>query len=347
MRENLLSYLGHLIKEKLPFLLLRKANDSRVRILSQLDQKWYKSAHDNMTCGVFSKFQNNDDQVFIYGEVDEYFNFNKNGLSDSGSSNTIDVVDEKEQDRYIKLVEKAVLQLKESNMKKVVLSRKQSIKKRTTDLDILTKLLNHYPGANCYFFYHPKVGKWMGATPEILLQVEDGKLETMSLAGTAIFKENNTHIWGKKELEEQGLVTDFIVQSLKNSGAKELKKSKVKTVQAGSLIHLRTDINAVIDNQDKSKFIEALHPTPAVCGLPRDKSKEFIIANENYDRSFYTGYLGIVENEKASYFVNLRCMELHEEHVDIYVGGGITELSNPKDEYDETANKLMTMKRLL
>lgn len=347
MRENLHSHIANLINENLPFLLLRKANDNRVRVLSQLDQKWHKQAHDNMTCGVFSKFQKSQDQVFIYAEVDQSFIYEKTNLVDSGLLNAIHLVEVEEQIRYTKLVEKAVDALKNSSLKKVVLSRKQTLPKRTSDLEILNRLLHHYSTANCYFFYHPKIGKWMGATPEVLVQIEDGKLETMSLAGTAIFKKDVDHIWGEKELEEQELVTDFIIQNLIKTGAKNIQKSEVKTVQAGNLIHLRTDINAKINQSDKSSFIEALHPTPAVCGLPRDKAEKFIIDNELYDRSFYTGYLGIMENDIASYFVNLRCMELHEKHVDIYVGGGITELSDPKAEFEETMNKLMTMKKLL
>ncbi|WP_438969174.1 chorismate-binding protein [Nonlabens sp.] len=347
MRQNLLSYIGDLIDQKLPFFLLRKANDSQVRILSQLDQKWHKTAHDNMTCGAFSKFQIYKDQVFIYGEVDSYFIYENNDLKKTDLLKAVSLVDIEEQNRYIKLVEKAVREMKESNLKKVVLSRKQKLPKRSTDLDILNQLLHHYPAANCYFFYHPEIGKWMGATPETLVQIKDGKLETMSLAGTAIFIENESHIWGEKELEEQKLVTDFIVQNLTQNGAENIQKSEVKTVQAGNLIHLRTDITAKINQSDKSRFIEALHPTPAVCGLPRDKAEGFIMANEGYDRSFYTGYLGILENDVANYFVNLRCMEVHEEHVDIYVGGGITELSDPKAEFEETMNKLMTMKKLL
>lgn len=328
-------------------MLLRTANDRSVRILSQRDQQWHKQAPDNMAYANFSKFQKSEDQVFINGEVDEYFIFENARMGSKKLADVIYLVRLEEQDGYVKRVEKAVDVLKDRHMKKVVLSRKQSFSKRTSDLEILTQLLDQYPEANCYFFHHPEIGKWMGATPEILLHVEDGKLQTMSLAGTALYNENKTHVWGQKELQEQQLVTDFITENLYKTGAIRIQKSELKTVQAGSLIHLRTDINASIDHQDIDSYIKALHPTPAVCGMPRDVAMEFLSKNENYDRSFYTGYLGMVDRDKASYFVNLRCMELHADHVDIYVGGGITELSNPTAEYKETVNKLETMKKLL
>jgi isochorismate synthase len=328
-------------------LLLRTANDGRVKVLSQRDQKWYKTAPDNMAYGVFSKFQNDENQVFIYAEEDEYFTIEKTQLKDAEQMNTTYLVDEVEQNRYVKLVEKAVGVLKETGMKKVVLSRKQRFPKKASDLEILSNLLDQYTGANCYFFYHPKVGKWMGATPEILVRITDGKLQTMSLAGTAMYKENEVHDWGYKEIEEQELVTDFIINSLDKNGAFDIQKSKVKTVQAGSLIHLGTDIAASVSMGYKSNFIDALHPTPAVCGMPRNLALEFILQNENYDRSFYTGYLGMVDQYTASYFVNLRCMQLYDQEVDLYVGGGITALSDPKAEYEETVNKLLTMKKVL
>jgi isochorismate synthase len=347
LRENLLSYLADLLEKKLPFLLLRTANDPRVRVLSQRDQKWFKTAPDNMTYGVFSKFQNTEDQVFINAEEDQYFTIEKRQLKAVRQINTTYLVDEVEQNRYVKLVEKAVSVLKETNMKKVVLSRKQRFTKKASDLEILSNLLDQYTEANCYFFYHPKVGKWTGATPEILVCVNDGKLQTMSLAGTAIYKENEVHDWGRKEIEEQELVTDFIINNLDKNGAFDIQKSEVKTVQAGSLIHLSTDITASVSMDDKSNFIDALHPTPAVCGMPRNQALEFILRNENYDRSFYTGYLGMVDQNTANYFVNLRCMQLYDQEVDIYVGGGITALSDPKSEYEETVNKLLTMKKVL
>jgi len=347
LRENLTSYIQSLIENQHPFLLLRKANDNLVRIISQKDKKWHKSAPDNMTYAVFSKFEKTENQVFIPCEVYKEFTYESAAFSLDQKLHESELMDEKERSRYAQLVKKAIKMLKESAVKKVVLSRVQEVTKRTNDLEILEALLQSYAAANCYFFSHPKVGKWMGATPEILAAITGDKLKTMSLAGTAIFNPDGNHIWGKKEIEEQQLVTDFIVENLNNCGVNDLVISDVQTSRAGNLIHLKTDISATIDSSRKEDYIDALHPTPAVCGLPRDKAQRFIQDNEGYDRSFYTGYLGIVEASQANYFVNLRCMQLFENKVKIYVGGGITALSNPILEYDETVQKLITMKRLL
>jgi isochorismate synthase len=96
-----------------------------------------------------------------------------------------------------------------------------------------------------------------------------------------------------------------------------------------------------------------LHPTPAVCGLPKEDSKKFIIENENYDRSYYTGYLGelntrSVNNELSSdLYVNLRSMQIENENAYVYIGCGITKDSDPEKEWEESVNKSMTMKRVL
>ncbi len=84
---------------------------------------------------------------------------------------------------------------------------------------------------------------------------------------------------------------------------------------------------------ENSTLIKKLHPTPAVCGLPLESSKEFILKNENYKRTYYTGFLGELnltkENKNTSeLFVNLRCMEIKNSSAFIFVGGGITKESN-------------------
>ena len=88
-------------------------------------------------------------------------------------------------------------------------------------------------------------------------------------------------------------------------------------------------------------IIKTLHPTPAVCGLPRNLAKDFILQNEDYHRSYYTGFLGELnfKNQQSSLFVNLRCMEISGETASIYVGGGITKESIPETRHDAYADQ--------
>ncbi len=98
-------------------------------------------------------------------------------------------------------------------------------------------------------------------------------------------------------------------------------------------------------------MIRRLHPTAAICGLPRQKAFEFIRMYEGYSRQYYTGFLGEVnypEPGSTSLMVNLRCMQLFpkEKKAWVYVGGGITSSSLPEKEWEETQAKSETMKRV-
>lgn len=344
MSDQFISYLQSQLDKKLPFLALKKAGENVITILSQTDQKWHKVAPDNMAYAVFSKFYNNDNQVYIYGHRRYNFKLNDIPLSIDKSMET---VPEDGFDEYKILFEKAKIQLRQQSLKKVVLSRKQEFPKKQNDLDIFTNLLNTYPTANCYFFYHPLVGKWMGATPELLLDIDNHKIKTMSLAGTAKNQNNKIHIWGEKEKEEQQLVTDFIKSSFEDMDVYDINVGDVQTIVAGHLLHLQTKLSGKIKKNQVATVLATLHPTPAVCGLPRDAAMNFIKENENYDRSFYTGYLGMVDGLSHNYYVNLRCMQLFDDKVIIYVGGGVTEKSELELEYLETVAKLQTMYKLL
>ena len=144
----------------------------------------------------------------------------------------------------------------------------------------------------------------------------------------------------QKEIDEQQIVTDYIVNNLKSS-VDNLNIGEVETVKAGSLLHLKTKITGKLNTQNSKLITSILHPTPAVCGMPLAISKQFILENENYKRSFYTGFLGEINlNNKTELFVNLRCMEIQENKASIYIGGGITKDSNPEKEWEKPLQKL-------
>jgi len=99
--------------------------------------------------------------------------------------------------------------------------------------------------------------------------------------------------------------------------------------------------------------VEALHPTPAVCGMPKQVARDFLIAQEGYSRKYYAGYVGelnysnAVHQQTSKLFVNLRCMEIEKESVNLYIGCGVTVDSDPSSEFIETVNKSTTMKKVL
>lgn len=252
------------------------------------------------------------------------------------------------------LVAKSVSAIKDGRFEKLVTSRKETVEIENTDIiDIYSKLLYTYPMAYRYCFYHPKSGLWMGATPEQLLKVENKTLHTVALAGTQVYTEGQEAIWENKEKEEQRFVTDYIIDSLKEYTT-DIRRTEPYTFRAGNIVHIKTDISAELVTSDSLKgIVNALHPTPAVCGLPKQQAKEFLLENEGYDREYYSGFLGEVNIDlatgqpKTDLFVNLRCMKIVNNIAHLYIGCGITKDSNPEKEFVETVNKSLTMRRVL
>ena len=95
-------------------------------------------------------------------------------------------------------------------------------------------------------------------------------------------------------------------------------------------------------------MLDLLHPTSAVCGMPQEPALDFLRKHEEYDRAFYSGYLGPVniENE-TNIFVNLRCMQLLSQKAILYAGAGVTIDSDPEKEWQETEMKLQTLLNVL
>lgn len=349
-------------KNELPFVVYRKPNKKTIGGFFMKDTSLSYTATFAESGFVFAPFNVAEKAILFPLEKAEF-------VSEKLSFETI-MSDEKEfltdstsKEYHIKLVDKTIHEINTTVLKKVVISRKEKIELKDFDiLEAYQKLLQNYKNAFVYVWFHPKVGLWLGATPETLLNIENSVFRTMSLAGTQVYlgdtDSNSTQIenvlWKSKELEEQQLVTDFIKNQVKDITT-NLRIDKTKTIRAGNLLHLKTKVTGrLAGNSNLKELIRALHPTPAVCGLPRNKAKEFILANENYNRSFYTGFLGEMhltdENsseKNSSLFVNLRCMEIQDKNIFIYVGGGITKDSDAKKEWEETVFKSKTIKKAL
>ncbi len=261
-----------------------------------------------------------------------------------------------EKTQHLHLVEKAVEAIKEKDFQKVVLSRKMKVvfSKALQISRVFQNLCVLYPSAFVSVVYVPSCNIWIGASPEILVSVDKNNIfHTMALAGTQKYPEgaNLTEItWTQKEIEEQALVSRYIINAFKKIRLREFEEEGPKTIRAGNLVHLRTDfwvnLNEVNYPHLWQVMLGLLHPTSAVCGMPKEESLAFIRAYEGYDRAFYSGFLGQVNIENETHiFVNLRCMQvLHSlKEAYLYAGGGITANSVPEKEWNETNFKMETI----
>ena len=207
-------------------------------------------------------------------------------------------------------------------------------------------LCESYPDAFSYLLHHPKTGTWCGATPEVLLEGKGEEFITVALAGTQSAHPSGEYHWEEKEREEQELVSQHIRETLQYMGANDIEESVPKTVQAADVVHLKTEFRFHYEKNIKS-LLDRLHPTPAVAGLPIADSIKLISDAENHHRGLYTGYIGILSEKETRVFVNLRCMQIGERELALYVGGGITAKSNIEPEWEETRMKAKTLLNLL
>jgi isochorismate synthase len=311
------SVFAEAIQKKGPFLFLVPAGEFREENAELLDLSRFQSKH--FVCVPFASSEKGEEDVEI-----------------------------SERD-YHQILQEIIHQMQKGEYGKVVFSR---IKKTSGSEDprrleeIFRKLVKAYPTAFVFFFRSEDDQLWMGASPELLFRRRSNRFETMALAGTqkrTEGKDLEEYTWGFKEIEEHKVVVDFISDKIKEAGARKCEIGEMKTVAAGNLVHLKTEIFFEGEWQD-SEIAELLHPTPAVCGFPREKAREVIDQFEPHKRQYYAGYIGIpLPNGDVDYIVNLRCMRIYADHFSLYVGGGINAQSNVESEWLETELKSQTL----
>lgn len=347
------SKIKHHHNQNLPFVLYLKPNSSNLIGILQQNDILYKVSDYSDKGFVFASFdekqlilipENESEIISIDKEITAFESIEADDLN----------LNHEAKKQYQDLVSKGIEAIKNDEFKKVVLSRSETVEVIEFDfVATFQHLVQLYPTTFCYCFFHPKIGFWMGATPEQLLKANGNIFETTALAGTQKANSETEIRWEQKEKEEQQYVTDFIIKRLREV-ANSVMVTEPYSIKAGSIWHIKTDISGVLNKKSTlEEVIDTLHPTPAVCGLPKKKAKAFILENENYDRTFYTGFLGELNSSFAGndissdLFVNLRSMQIQKNKAVLYMGCGITKESIPEKEWEESVNKSMTMKRVL
>ncbi len=366
--EELLRKINEAKDVNLPFVIYRMPQVKKVKAIIQKDERLEYSKDFNASGFIMAPFDRDKKSILFADEnvekhtclfdAEDYSPFD---ISKKKISSNPDHIAE---NRHLNLVNKGIDGIEKGKFIKTVLSRSEALDIKELDITkIFGRLMAKYQAAFVYVWYHPKVGLWAGASPELLVKTSGEKFQTMSLAGTQKYMNTIDVSWEDKEKKEQQIVTDHIVESLSDM---KLEVSDTYTRKAGNLLHLCNDIKGQLVSENSLKdLIEKLHPTAAVCGFPREVVRNFILKEEGYDRSFYTGFLGELncnnggfdQSEKkpkqksmSNLFVNLRCMQLEEKpkpRAIIYVGGGITLESDPLSEWRETVDKSLIMKSVI
>jgi isochorismate synthase len=255
-------------------------------------------------------------------------------------------IDSNSESKYLFNCAKLIEEMKAKHIEKVVFSR---IKSRSWSpdnfKDVFAKLHAAYPNNLNYAFYSHELGFWMGSTPEILIQSTGENFTSMALAGTLASSESDD-LWTQKERDEQQYVSDYLAELINKYGQIERKSERYVHV-VGPVKHLRNDFDFSMNNNNLWQFIRDFHPTPAVCGVPKNDARQLYQKYETHQRELYTGIIGWAEPGNMHLFVNLRCMQVFNDAAALYVGGGLTQESDPHKEWLETERKSEALGRFL
>lgn len=305
------------------------------------DEKLYSTDENSNTNSINFHSFNNAERIDIAGKVIEK---DLSEFANLEMSSQILPEDETQfiaetQEEYLQKLEEVIKIIKENNLQKLVLSRRK-IFTDFTEINLkesFNNLCRNYPNAFKYLFFDGETS-WMGAFSEVLGKFNKSthEFETMSIAGTIPVSEE----WTEKEIEEQKPVSSYIRNILeKYRDSHSIQESEIYDHISGNIKHLKTDFKIKINPENLDSIIQELHPTPAVCGIPKDFCREIIEKVEKFPRELYAGYIKIETEDYIQYFVNLRCARLYKNSVHLFVGGGITAQSNPEKEWQETELK--------
>jgi isochorismate synthase len=279
--------------------------------------------------------------------VEESIIFPLEDLQDKPHSYHIMTSGTDDSESYKNIAKNYIDKLEKNIIRKIVLARKKEVvlNQEIEPITFLKGLCNKYPNSFTYIFRADGKNIWIGATPELFVKADKNTMRSASLAGTSINLEEDEYLLSSnKNILEQELVTDYIYNIYKTHLA-HVDKGNPGILNTGNLKHIQT---MVTGNPQKDfilfDFLSDLHPTPAVCGVPKQQAFEEITKNENFNREFYSGFLGPFFNEdNFHFFVNLRCMKMSGKNLTLFAGSGLVKGSEEGDEFLETENKFNTL----
>ena len=248
-------------------------------------------------------------------------------------------------------------QLDLSTFRKIVLARcsDEETPEPIAPLELFRRACISYPRMFISMVSTSQSGCWLTATPEILLEGDgDNHWRTIALAGTMQLEgeqlngEGENLSWSTKNIQEQRYVATYIAECLEQF-TRDFHEEGPYTIRAANLVHLRSDFTfSLPDRLHIGDLLQALHPTPAVCGLPKREAFQFIIRNEYTPRRYYSGFMGMLDAEHQTHlYVSLRCMNIEGNRYHLYAGGGLLKDSTEEQEWQETEAKLETMRRCI
>lgn len=298
---------------------------------------------------MFDKLREERDRLIHIAQVEEF---------DITVKNKVLGTIERGKKQYIEAVENVTQQIKEGKADKVVIARAIELEFEQ-DLAATTVLqaITNEQQESYHFGLQVGTSLFFGATPERLIEVKDGKVYSACVAGSIRRgksakedRELGEELLGDPKNREEHQHVVSMISSVFESYCEDVLIPKIpKLMKIRDIQHLYTSVEGSIGQQnDIFSFVEALHPTPALGGVPTTVALEMIRKHEKMDRGYYAAPIGWTDaSGNGEFAVGIRSALIQANHAYLYAGGGIVADSNSKEEYDETWVKFRPVLRSL
>ncbi len=245
---------------------------------------------------------------------------------------------------YRAALEQALALVEDDRLQKLVLAVRQTLllDAPLDPLLLLGHLRRSQPGSCRFLWQQSGRESLLGASPERLLTVRQGRLRSDALAGTAPLQGPNADLLrSEKDRHEHDLVVETILAVLRRSGLQPRRPRLPRLAQHGSLVHLHTPISADLNGQHALRLAEALHPTPAVAGLPRRDAMAWLRSLEPFERGHYAAPIGWIDSAGDTELrVAIRSGVLRGQRLELTAGAGLVRGSRAERELREVELKL-------
>jgi menaquinone-specific isochorismate synthase len=247
-------------------------------------------------------------------------------------------------------VEESLAAIRAGVVSKVVLARTMDIDAPVDPAEVVMHLWGMNRGSHVFLFEPTPGSALVGAAPETIATLRDGVFHATAVAGS-IQRGGSVReqaelaaalLASEKDRIEQRIVVDDLIARLETVAHQIRADRQPHVLTLARIQHLETEIRASVPaGTGVLDLLRLLHPTPAVCGLPRDAALGVLAEEEPFERGWYAGPVGWFDAEGNGVFAPaLRTAVLHEGVWRLFAGAGIVEGSIPALEWEETGMKL-------
>jgi menaquinone-specific isochorismate synthase len=248
-------------------------------------------------------------------------------------------------------VEESLAAIRSGHVSKVVLARTLDVEtsQAVEPVDVVAHLWEVNRGSHVFLFEPEPGAAIIGAAPETVATLRDGVFHATAVAGSIRRGRSPREqaelaarlLASDKDRSEQRIALDDMVARLETVGHQIRTDPQPHVLTLARIQHLETEIRASVPTgTGVLDLLRLLHPTPAVCGLPRDAARALLADEEPFERGWYAGPVGWFDGDGNGVFAPaLRTAVLHDGTWRLFAGAGIVEGSVPALEWEETGIK--------